>query len=49
MKGMNGTEALAAAGSLNGNAVSLDITASVGSIFELVMAAEGNSVAGDFR
>lgn len=48
MKGFNGTETLLAVGSVNGNAVSLNINASSGKRFEFSLAAEGNSVAGEF-
>lgn len=48
MKGFNGTETLLAVGSVNGNAVSLNINSSRGGMLELSLAAEGSSVAGNF-
>lgn len=48
MKGFNGTETLAAEGTVSGSAVLLDIIASRGSRFELSLAAEGSKVSGEF-
>jgi len=44
----NGTETVKAMGTLNGNKLSLDVTASGGELYKFNLASEGSTVMGDF-
>ena len=44
----NGTETVKAVGTLNGNKLSLDVTASGGKLYKFNLASEGSTVMGDF-
>lgn len=44
----NGTETVLAVGTLNGNKLSLDVTASGGELYKFNLASEGSTVMGDF-
>jgi hypothetical protein len=48
MTAANGTETVKAMGTLNGNKLSLDVTASGGELYKFNLASEGSTVMGDF-
>ena len=48
MTAINGTEPVLAVGKLNGNKLSLDVTASGGELYKFNLAREGSTVMGDF-